>query len=129
MYVCCTNAKIEEDSEQKKRYRAPSSENYIKDKIREARIWNYGEKEPKIIYSEFGEYPQICSHEVVKHRRGQKGHTKRCHVRKSHWHHYWIGSAKDGTRKLEIRWINAMNINKENYTESSVVKMNNVYVS
>lgn len=129
LYVCCTNAKIEEDSEQKKRYRAPLSENYIKDKIREARIWNCGEKEPKIIYSEFGEYPQICSHEVVKHRRGQKGHTKRCHVRKSHWHHYWIGSAKDGTRKLELRWINAMTINKENYTESSVVKMNNVYVS
>ena len=40
-----------------------------------------------------------------------------------------LTSAKDGTRKLELRWINAMTINKENYAESAVVKMNNVYVS
>lgn len=32
-------------------------------------------------------------------------HTKKAaHVRRGHYHHYWTGSKKDGTRKLILKW-------------------------
>lgn len=32
-------------------------------------------------------------------------HTKKAaHVRRGHYHHYWTGSHKDGTRKLILKW-------------------------
>jgi hypothetical protein len=27
------------------------------------------------------------------------------HIRKGHWHRYWVGSRKSGTRRLVERWI------------------------
>lgn len=33
------------------------------------------------------------------------GSKKTPHVRRAHWHHFWIGSEKAGNRKLVIRWL------------------------
>lgn len=33
------------------------------------------------------------------------GSKKTPHIRRAHWHHFWIGSEKAGTRKLVIRWL------------------------
>lgn len=130
LYICAANAEIEEDPIQKKRYRAPSSEQFIKDKVREVKKWNCGKRESKIIYSDFGSYPRIVTDMKENHIRNVKSSPKRCHVRRSHWHHYWTGSSKDGTRKMELRWISAMTIHKEEYEEeSSNLRINNVYVS
>ena len=130
LYICAVNAEIEEDPIQKKRYRAPSSEQFIKDKVREVKKWNCGKRESKIIYSDFGSYPRIVTDMKENHIRNVKSSPKRCHVRRSHWHHYWTGSSKDGTRKMELRWISAMTIHKEEYEEeSSNLRINNVYVS
>ena len=101
LYICAANAEIEEDPIQKKRYRAPSSEQFIKDKVREVKKWNCGKKESKIIYSDFGSYPRIVTDMKENHIRNVKSSPKRCHVRRSHWHHYWTGSSKDGTRKMD----------------------------
>lgn len=30
------------------------------------------------------------------------GRTVRPHVRRAHWHHYWVG---EGRTRLEVRWI------------------------
>lgn len=130
LYICAANAEIEEDPIQKKRYRAPSSEQFIKDKVREVKKWNCGKKESKIIYSDFGSYPRIVTDMKENHIRNVKSSPKRCHVRRSPWHHYWTGSSKDGTRKMELRWISAMTIHKEEYEEESPnLKINNVYAS
>ena len=130
LYICAANAEIEEDPIQKKRYRAPSSEEFIKDKVREVKKWNCGKKESKIIYSDFGSYPRIVTDMKEDHIRNVKSSPKRCHVRRSHWHHYWTGSSKNGTRKMELRWISAMTIHKEEYEEeSSNLRINHVYVS
>ena len=130
LYICAANAEIEEDPIQKKRYRAPSSEQFIKDKVREVKKWTCGKKESKIIYSDFGSYPRIVTDMKENHIRNVKSSPKRCHVRRSHWHHYWTGSSKDGTRKMELRWISAMTIHKEEYEEESPnLKINNVYAS
>ena len=130
LYICAVNAEIEEDPIQKKRYRAPSSEEFIKDKVREVKKWNCGKRESKIIYSDFGLYPRVVSTMKEDHIRNVKSSPKRCHVRRSHWHHYWTGSSKNGTRKMELRWISAMTIHKEEYEEESPnLKVNNVYAS
>lgn len=34
-----------------------------------------------------------------------KGGTKRPHTRRGHYHHYWVGSEKAGTRRLVLKWI------------------------
>ena len=34
-----------------------------------------------------------------------KGNTKRPHTRRGHYHHYWVGSEKAGTRRLILKWI------------------------
>lgn len=87
-------------------------------------------KESKIIYSDFGSYPRIVTDMKENHIRNVKSSPKRCHVRRSHWHHYWTGSSKDGTRKMELRWISAMTIHKEEYEEESPnLRINNVYAS
>ena len=42
-------------------------------------------------------------------------HSKKsAHIRRGHYHHYWIGSKKDGTQKLILKWtpptfVNAIN--------------------
>ena len=29
----------------------------------------------------------------------------KAHIRRAHWHHYWVGSERRGDRHLELRWI------------------------
>ena len=28
------------------------------------------------------------------------------HLRRAHWHHYWVGAAEESERHLELRWLN-----------------------
>lgn len=37
-------------------------------------------------------------------RKPYQGGTVRPHMRRAHWHHYWIGP-RDGDRKLVLKWI------------------------
>ena len=36
---------------------------------------------------------------------------KRPHSRRGHYHHYWVGSKKDGTRRIILKWVAPMFIN------------------
>ena len=36
------------------------------------------------------------------------GAPKRPHTRRGHWHHYWVGSDKDNSRKLILKWTAPM---------------------
>ena len=41
----------------------------------------------------------------VKYERGEKtGRTVRPHMRRAHWHHYWIGP-RNGERRLVLKWV------------------------
>lgn len=129
LYICAANAVIEEDPVQKERYHAPTSEEFIKDKVREVKKWNCGKKKSNIIYSDFGSN-RIVLNMRENHKRNVKSSPKRCHVRRSHWHHYWTGSSKDGTRKMVLKWISTMTIHKEEYEgEFPNIRINNVCVS
>lgn len=45
---------------------------------------------------------EIASLDALPSATGSK---KTPHVRRAHWHHFWIGSEKAGNRKLVIRWL------------------------
>jgi hypothetical protein len=34
------------------------------------------------------------------------GRSVEPHLRRAHWHHYWVGAVDEGDRRLELSWIN-----------------------
>lgn len=95
LYICAENADVAENPEQKEITRKPSAGTRPKDVYREIRKWDVGVKIGKMIRQQ------------KYYSSGASGHgtTKRPHVRRGHYHHYWIGSEKDGTRRLILRWV------------------------
>lgn len=96
LYICAENADIAENPEQKKITRKPSAGMPPKDVYREIRKWDVGIKIGKMIRQQ-KYYGSGAS--------GHIGTTKRPHVRRGHYHHFWVGSEKDGTRRLILRWV------------------------
>jgi len=48
---------------------------------------------------------ELRAYERVKFERKQhQGGTKRPHMRRAHWHHYWTGP-RDGDRELVLKWL------------------------
>lgn len=43
----------------------------------------------------------------------EKSSTKAPHIRKAHYHLYWIGSKKDNTRRLVLKFIHPIFVNKD----------------
>ena len=48
------------------------------------------------------DYPNNKKEVTISENSGGFGSMKRPHVRRAHWHHYWVG---EGRTKLELRWI------------------------
>lgn len=48
-------------------------------------------------------------------------HNVRPHVRRAHWHHYWVG---EGRTKLEVRWIEPTLVlaNSKNEADAAIVR-------
>lgn len=90
LYVCAENADIIEDEEQRKIYNISTFK--IRDKYREIRKYNVGVSLSKAI--------QI---------KKKEGSPKASHVRRAHWHHYWVGTGNN--RTLILRWLSPMLIN------------------
>lgn len=51
------------------------------------------------------------------------GRTVRPHVRRAHWHHYWVG---EGRTRLEVRWIEPTFVLPEGKREVSVATVRRV---
>lgn len=52
-----------------------------------------------------------------------RGGRKRSHLRRAHWHHYWVGK-RDGERQLILKWVLATAIHPEGLDElPTIVKM------
>lgn len=96
LYICAENADISENPEQRKITRKPSAGMPPKDVFREIRKWDVGIKIGKM-FRQQKYYGNGAG--------GHSGTTKRPHVRRGHYHHFWVGSEKDGTRRLILRWV------------------------
>ena len=127
LYVCSKNKEMVEDPVQKKITRQPKSFQFIKDKYREVQRWNFGEKSGDFI-RKF--YKTLDFEEEVKKknetnitnnpkRSKTNGTPKRPHLRKAHWHHYWIGSDNKENRTLELKWMAPMFIHKDDVHEDA----------
>ncbi len=101
LYICAENAEIIENPEQKQITRKPAAGTPPKDVFREIRKWDVGVKIGKMIHAQ--KYEGGGEH--------REGSVKRPHVRRGHYHHYWVGSVKDDSRQLILRWIAPIFVN------------------
>ena len=108
LYICAENTQKEENPEQKKiTRRTPDSEKKPKDALREVKKWDVGYRIGSAIRRSA---PASEPSERVssKHYESSK---KRPHTRRGHYHHFWIGSNSDGTRRIVLKWVAPMFIN------------------
>lgn len=98
LYICAENAEIEENTQQKKITRKPS-DNKPKDVYREIRSWDVGVK-----YAHNVQKAQTEAANNDRIRTHGSHSSPRPHTRRGHWHHYWIGSQSDSSRKLVLKW-------------------------
>lgn len=104
LYIC---ADISENIQQKQITRKPTIETKPKDTLREVRKWDVGYRIGSIIRKSTNEV-QTQEQEVDKKH---KSSPKRPHIRKGHFHHYWVGSKTDSSRVLVLKWVAPMFIN------------------
>ena len=127
LYVCSKNKEMVEDPVQKKITRQPKSFQFIKDKYREVQRWNFGEKSGDFIRKfykthDFEEEVKKKNETNITNnpkRSKTNGTPKRPHLRKAHWHHYWIGSDNKENRTLELKWMAPMFIHKDDVDEDA----------
>lgn len=127
LYVCSKNKEMVEDPVQKKITRQPKSFQFIKDKYREVQRWNFGEKSGDFIRKFYKtldfeeEMKKKNEINITNNVKSSKinGTSKRPHLRKAHWHHYWIGSDNEGNRTLELKWMAPMFIHKDDVDEDA----------
>ncbi|MEF2699898.1 MAG: hypothetical protein U0N08_01860 [Oscillospiraceae bacterium] len=100
LYICAENAEIAPNSEQAFITRRTDK---IKDRYAEIRKWDVGFR----IGAAIRKYNRVESPEDSddQDRHAGKHASPRPHMRRGHWHHYWVGSRSDpDTRKLILKW-------------------------
>ncbi len=119
LYICASNADIQENPAQKRIYRRPQKRSEIKNRFSEIRKWNvgfrYGDKLRKA--KKRYEYSD-------EQQSAEPGTKKRPHSRRAHYHHFWTGSKYDPSqRKLVLKWLAPMLIHgdQENYENEAVI--------
>ncbi len=100
LYLCADNNEIHESTLTKQTYH-PST--HVKNKFSEVRQWEcgyrYGAEVRKIKTASDNEK------ETSPHTSPASRKPVIEHVRRAHWHHYWIGKRKTDERKLILHWI------------------------
>ena len=127
LYICAQNAEISEKTESRKAYK--KSPKIIKDQYKEIRQFERGKKTSEIIRKTFKTHSSEMADDELQIVFLQKtGNKKRPHVRKGHWHHYWIGSKKGRNRQLKLNWIAPSIIHQEVFDEAKIpTTINQIY--
>lgn len=108
LYICAENKDMQENEQQKTITRKPSNKDKPKDAFREIRKWDVGYRIGNVIRKHDNAERSNNSNETTSTSAGT---SKRPHSRRGHYHHYWIGSEKDGSRRIILKWIAPMFIN------------------
>ena len=109
LYICAENKDVQENEEQKS-ISKPFNKEKPKDVFREIRKWDVGYRVGNVIRkaNKTSESSSASEHSNVGHGSSI---GKRPHSRRGHYHHYWVGSKKDGTRRIILKWVAPMFIN------------------
>lgn len=116
MYLSSDKPDIRENEISKKRYRKPSSSKHIKNKPREIQKWDVGYRYAASIKK----YRQQNNSSLSVNENSNSG-SKKPHIRKAHWHHYWTGARGSANRKLVLRWIDSCLVNVQFESDLPVV--------
>lgn len=103
LYICSTEADIQDNPSQSKIYRPRTKGQPIKDRFRELEIKDVG----IVIGATLRKSRQesVRQDNNIEPHEPQRGQHKRPHTRKGHWHHYWTGSkSQPEQRKLILKW-------------------------
>lgn len=112
LYLCAVNAEVDENPAQKKIYQKSTDGKKEKDVLREVEKFDVGVRIGKAIklHNNSNNSSKNVSDEaeetVKKYRNGTK---KRPHVRRSHFHNFWVGSGDN--KHLELRFLPPTYIN------------------
>lgn len=96
LYLCAENAEITANSEQTfYTQRSP----VIKDRYAEIRKWDVGVR--------IGNAVRAYRKAAVAHEKPGGTHASpRPHMRRGHWHNFWMGAKSDpASRKLVLKWV------------------------
>lgn len=106
LYICADNADVKQPEENKRTYRErkPGDKTQITDKYREVRKWDTGFYVGNALRKE-------RSSSGSYEKQPYQGGTKRPHMRRGHWHHYWRG--KEGNKELVLHWVLPIFVNGE----------------
>lgn len=105
-YLCAVNADILPAPSQKTVYRRDS---VVKDKYHEIRQWDVGIRVGSALHAAGSQ--RKGNSEPLTARAGS-GSAKRPHIRRAHWHHYWIGPRNGPAgRELTVKWITPTGVN------------------
>lgn len=102
LYICAVNADITENPQQKVITKKSTSTSKPKDVLREVRKWDVGYRVGRTIrLSKDVERKSITT--SVRTCSGSS--PKRPHVRRGHFHNFWVGSKANNTRELRLKWV------------------------
>lgn len=116
LYICAQNKEVSVDERQEKIVRIPKSKDEIKDRYREVRKYNVGEQTARKIRGIYGNQNGVQF--TYLKDDGFVGGTKRPHVRRGHWHHFWAGKAED--KRLILKWLPPTFIHPDTKSESDI---------
>lgn len=108
LYICADNKEYEPNPTITRRKDIDLKNNKPKDVFREIQKWDVGYRYGNTIRRYKN---KIETANGIESQSVGNGSKKRPHSRRGHWHNYWIGSDKQGTRKLILKWIAPMFIN------------------
>lgn len=111
LYICAENKEITDNKQQKEiTKRSKESETNPKDVFREVQKWDVGYRIGSAIRSYHNSSGSNVGHSAEKIRKERRA-SIRPHTRRGHYHHYWIGSVSDGSRRIVLKWIAPTYIN------------------
>lgn len=116
LYLCADNIDITQ-LPQHPRYRVRRSGQV--DVVRKVRTWDVGVRIGATIRKYRNERITAESQEHEQ-RQLKTRQSPRPHIRKAHWHSYWVGK-RDGERKLILKWLPPIPVNMEEGGEQPIV--------
>ena len=124
LYLCADNADIQENYIHKEMYKPPKPNEKPQDTVREVRKWEVGYRYGAAIKKE-RQAERNRTYKTTTEAGSREGShaRKRTHIRRGHYHHFWSGSEKDGTKKLTLKWVSPIVINAEYENVTTIRKV------
>lgn len=120
LYICAKNSDIAES--RNGRTGTPLNVAVIKDKYREIRVWDLGYRIVNQLNRTVKTEQQQGEKALNEREPSGKNHrhSPRPHMRKSHWHIYWVGKRVQSEREMVIKWVNSTLVNGKTTEELPV---------